>query len=84
MEVGHAGSGIKISKDQWEAATEQSTFTAMAISLMNTLIAPDVLLRSNVKGGKSKIHKAEDNPVRHDALDPNILAAITGTYSHLP
>ncbi|XP_011312328.1 uncharacterized protein [Fopius arisanus] len=77
VEVGFRGSGVTLSKLQWNAAIEQRTFTAMAITLVMSLFERDVLLKSNVKGGKNKIRKPAENVPRHQALDPHILQAIT-------
>lgn len=73
MEIGRSGSNVCITADQWDTAMATSTFTAMATSLVTAAYPEDVLLSSNVNGGKSKINK---NAPRYIALDRDILRPI--------
>ncbi|CAG5090572.1 Protein of unknown function, partial [Cotesia congregata] len=82
VEIGRKGSGIVIEADQWDAAMEKNTFTAMGISLLSAVFHMDTLLHSNVKGGKSKIHQDAEMP-KHDALDSTVLTAIHFTVKNV-
>ncbi|XP_015123524.1 uncharacterized protein LOC107045704 [Diachasma alloeum] len=83
VELGQRGSGVTVTALQWSAAKEQKTFACMAVSLVMSVFDHETLLNSNVKGGKSKIHKNTDNAPRHQRLDPHKLEAIPGSFSTL-
>lgn len=65
-----------VNKQQWTAASKKDTYKAMAVSLMLALFDRNVLLMSNLAGGKSKM--AIDAQENHRALDPDIISAIRG------
>ncbi|XP_044597326.1 uncharacterized protein LOC123273907 [Cotesia glomerata] len=73
VEIGHPGSNVFVRRNQWDTADSRDTFQSMGVSLVKALYEEDVLLRSNLKGGASKIDK---NAPQRPGLDKNILAAI--------
>ncbi|KAH0553355.1 hypothetical protein KQX54_001752 [Cotesia glomerata] len=76
IEIGRRGSGIKVTDQQWRCATSQSTCTGMATSLLIAVLPMETLLKSNSKGGKSRINKDSNNAVQLQQIDPVILEAI--------
>lgn len=75
VEIGHEGSGVFVSRAQWETANSRNSFQNMAVSLVSSLFENEVLLASNLRGGKSRIDK---NAQRKPGLDATIISAITG------
>lgn len=75
VELGKAGSNIFVQRCQWDTADSQSTFQGMGRSLVQTLFPDEVLLRSNYRGGSSKIVK---NAAKRPSLDSGIMKAIKG------
>lgn len=75
MEI-QPGSGIKIRNRDWKLAISRPTFTAMGLTLLTILFPYEVLLRSNLKGGSSKIKKTDGNKATLTALNPRILNAL--------
>ncbi|KAH0557476.1 hypothetical protein KQX54_011122 [Cotesia glomerata] len=73
VEIGHAGSNVFVSRNQWDTANSRDTFHSMGKSLVKSLFPEEVLLRSNFQGGASKINK---NAPQRLGLNRNIMAAI--------
>ncbi|XP_074098996.1 uncharacterized protein LOC141527415 [Cotesia typhae] len=73
-ELGHEGSGVWITRDQWNDAKNKNSFAAMTASLLTSVFPLEVLLKSNYKGGASK--NTENKEKKYDALDENILKVI--------
>ncbi|XP_011872506.1 PREDICTED: uncharacterized protein LOC105564612, partial [Vollenhovia emeryi] len=69
------GSGVKVRTRDWKLALSRPTFTAMGRTLLTLLFPHEVLLRSNLKGGPSKI-KRTDGKAAFTALNPRILSAL--------
>ncbi|XP_074108429.1 uncharacterized protein LOC141533437 [Cotesia typhae] len=53
-ELGHQGSGVWISREQWNDAKSKPFFAAMTASLLASVFPKEILLKSNYKGGASK------------------------------
>ncbi|KAH0557517.1 hypothetical protein KQX54_014837 [Cotesia glomerata] len=79
VEIGHEGSGVLVSRAQWETANSRNSFQNMAVSLVSSLFENEVLLASNLRGGKSRIDK---NAQRKPGLDATIISAITETVKN--
>lgn len=75
MEI-QPGSGVKVRNRDWKLALSRPTFTAMGLTLLTILFPHEVLLRSNLKGGPSKIKKTDGNKAVFTALNPRILSAL--------
>lgn len=75
MEI-QPGSGIKVRNRDWKLALSRPTFTAMGLTLLTILFPHEVLLRSNLKAGSSKIKKIDENKAALTALNPRILTAL--------
>ncbi|CAG5093132.1 Protein of unknown function, partial [Cotesia congregata] len=73
IEIGHEGSNVFVRREQWDTANSRDTFQSMGVSLVRALFDDETLLRSNYKGGKSKINK---NAPQRPGLDPNIMTSI--------
>lgn len=73
VEIGRPGSNVCITADQWDTAADKSTFTQMTSSLLVALFPEEVLLESNLRGGKSKIDKSAEHLM---ALDAKILKSL--------
>lgn len=73
VEIGRPGSNVCITADQWDTAADKSTFTQMTSSLLVALFPHEVLLESNLRGGKSKIDKFAEQFM---ALDTKILKSM--------
>ncbi|XP_057336470.1 TRAF3-interacting protein 1-like [Microplitis mediator] len=80
IEIGHQGSGVTISTDAWDTAKSKTTFTAMGITLLMAIFDTEILLTSNVKGGKSKI---KSDSTRMEALDATRLNALKHTVRRM-
>ncbi|KAH0539953.1 hypothetical protein KQX54_010295 [Cotesia glomerata] len=76
-ELGHEGSGVWITRDQWDEAKRKNSFTAMTGSLLSSVFPVDVLLKSNYKGGSSKNTEFKDK--KYKALDEKLLRVIRET-----
>nr|XP_055059186.1 uncharacterized protein LOC129442896 [Misgurnus anguillicaudatus] len=72
VELGH-GTGIKVLRHQWTSALHAPTATSMVRVLLMAAFPLDVLIHSNLKGGKSKTNNGSD---RRSALDKATMAAI--------
>lgn len=75
MEIGKVGSNIFIRCSQWDTANSRETFQGMGTSLVRALFSDEVLLRSNYRGGASKVDK---NAPNRPGLDSATMAAIRG------
>ncbi|KAH0533811.1 hypothetical protein KQX54_001884 [Cotesia glomerata] len=75
VEIGHEGSNVFVTREQWDTANSRDTYGKMGVSLVRALFDDDVLIKSNLRGGTSKINK---NQPRRSGLDSVIMAAITG------
>lgn len=76
QELGTNGSGVFSTLEQWNAVKNKATYTSMALGLLVAVFDSNTLLKSNQKGGKSKI-KSEEN-VQYTALDSKKIDAIKG------
>ncbi|CAD6216085.1 GSCOCG00011281001-RA-CDS [Cotesia congregata] len=77
QEIGTKGSGVFITLEQWNAVKKKATYTSMALGLSVAVFDSNTLIKSNYKGGKSKI-KSEEN-VQYTALDSKKIDAIKET-----
>ncbi|CAG5093199.1 Protein of unknown function [Cotesia congregata] len=75
VEIGHQGSNVFVTQQQWDTANSRDTYWSMGVSLIHALFDTEVLLESNLRGGLSKIDK---NAPKRSALNPHIVTAITG------
>ncbi|CAG5073394.1 Protein of unknown function [Cotesia congregata] len=75
VEIGRAGSNVFVSRDQWKTANSRANYSSMGVALFQALFETYVMLRSNLRGGSSKIDK---NQPRRFALDQAIITTITG------
>ncbi|CAG5073490.1 Protein of unknown function, partial [Cotesia congregata] len=76
VEIGNKGSGIFITKVQWDTAKSKSTYNSMGTALVMAMFPIDVLLKNNLRGGKSKFKFSTEQRV---GLDKNIMDAIRVT-----
>ena len=76
-EIGNEGSKVFVNESQWIAINNKTTYTSMAIALTLALFPIDVLLKSNLKGGASKVSKDD---VHFSALDENKIRALKREY----
>ncbi|KAJ7993890.1 hypothetical protein DPEC_G00259390 [Dallia pectoralis] len=76
VKIGNDGT-VTVSSHCWETAKACTTPNGMARVLLMGLFSLDVLLKSNVKGGVSKLDSYAE--CRH-ALDPRILQALQATH----
>ena len=74
MKIGNDGT-VTISSHCWETAKASTTASGMARVLLMGLFDVDVLLKSNLKGGVSKLDPSAE---RRQALDPRKLQALQG------
>ena len=74
VKIGNAGT-VTISSHCWETAKASTTANGMARTLLMGLFDVDVLLKSNVKGGASKVDPSAE---RRQPLDPVKLQALLG------
>ncbi|XP_026093248.1 uncharacterized protein LOC113065928 [Carassius auratus] len=72
VELAH-GTGIKILKHQWTSALQAQTATSMVRVLLMAAFPLEVLIHSNLKGGKSK---TDGSAERRHALDKETMGAI--------
>ncbi|CAD6240937.1 GSCOCG00012597001-RA-CDS, partial [Cotesia congregata] len=77
--LGEVNSNVFVQRRQWDTAHSQSTFQGMGRSLVRALFPDDVLLRSNYRGGSSKIDK---NAAKRPSLDSGIMKAIKESVMH--
>ncbi|KAH0557749.1 hypothetical protein KQX54_011255 [Cotesia glomerata] len=75
VEIGHQGSNVFVTQQQWDTANSRDSYWSMSVSLIHALFDTEVLLESNLRGGLSKIDK---NTPKRPALNPHIVTAITG------
>lgn len=75
QEIGRKGSNIYITNEQWRTAKDGKSYTAMGKSLLLSLFPMEVLLKSNLRGGHSKIRGVEERTA-HSALNPHIIDAL--------
>lgn len=73
IEIGAEGSGVKITRAQWETANSISTFTEMRISSVTAAFSVNTLLKSNFGGGENKIQSNSD---QRTGLDKQKMSAI--------
>ncbi|XDV21803.1 hypothetical protein PO909_026823 [Leuciscus waleckii] len=74
VKIGNDGT-VTVSSHCWETAKACTTPNGMARVLLMGLFSVDVLLKSNLKGGVSKLDPCAD---RRKALDPRKLQALLG------
>ena len=75
MEI-QPGSGVKIKTLDWKLALSRPTFTAMGLTLLTILFPHEVFIRSNLKGGCSKINRSDGKKTTYTALNPRTLNAL--------
>ena len=73
MKIGN--DDVTISAHCWETAKSSTTANGMARVLLMGLFDVDILLKSNLKGGVSKV---DPNAERRQALDPRKIKALIG------
>ncbi|CAG5096678.1 Protein of unknown function [Cotesia congregata] len=78
VEIGHPGSNVFVTQQQWDAADFQNSYTSMGISLVRALFNDDVLMASNLRGGPSKIHK---NAPRRPGLN-SVIPGLNSEATH--
>ncbi|XP_077063424.1 uncharacterized protein LOC143715477 isoform X1 [Siphateles boraxobius] len=74
VELAH-GTGITILQHQWTSALQAQTATSMVRVLLMAAFPLEVLIQSNLKGGKSK---TDGSTERRSALDKETMGAIFG------
>lgn len=81
VEIGRKGSGIYVKESKLKIARQRGTFKAMGNSLVDILFNLNVLLVSNLRGGKRKVQARDGaNPESFQALDKKIIQAIYSEY----
>ncbi|KAF4096072.1 hypothetical protein G5714_023675 [Onychostoma macrolepis] len=75
VKIGNDGT-VTVSSHCWETAKASTTPNGMARVLLMGLFSVDILLKSNLKGGVSKLDPCAD---RRKALDPRKLQALLDT-----
>lgn len=69
-------------ENQWNIVKRKDTSTKMGAALVSCLFPHDVLLKSNLSGGKRKVAlKPGQKQEHYEALDPKIKQAIYGKVS---
>lgn len=74
VKIGNDGT-VTVSSHCWETAKACTTPNGMARVLLMGLFSVDVLLKSNLKGGVSKLDPSAE---RRQALDPRKIQALQG------